>query len=103
MSTFKKILAIIGAVGGVVFAFILGRGLPKRGGVRGVGEHLNTLEESTRRATEYNNNLGEQLDISRDSAREIADRNRDAKTDSDRFAEILENARRRSSQNHDNS
>ena len=102
-ATLKTILATIGAIFGGILAFLLGRRNSNGRGVPGVGDNLDELGESARRATEYNNDLGEQLDISRDSAREIRDRNRDAKTDSDRFAEILENARRRSSQNHDNS
>jgi len=99
----KKILAIIGAVLATIIGVLIGRGLPNRRRVRGIDSDIHELGESVRRASDINNNLGEQLEVSRRSAGEIADRNRDNVADVDLAKEILRRAKARSSQNDDNS
>ena len=101
-ATLKTILATIGAAIIAVIGVLIGRGLPGRRGVRGVDANLHELRESAERAIDYNNQLGEQLEVSARSAGEIAARNRDNVADVDRAKEILRRAKARSSQDHGN-
>lgn len=94
----KKILTIIGAILAAIVGVVIGRGLPQRRRVPGVRGNLDALGESARRSADYNKNLGEQLEISRISAGEIADRNRDNVADVERAKEILRRAKARSDQ-----
>lgn len=96
----KEIIITIGGVALAVLAFILGRGT-KRQRVPGVRDNLDTLGDSVGRATAYNNELGEHLDVSARSAGEIADRNRDNVADVSRAKEILRLAKARRDKNND--
>ena len=98
----KTILTIIGAIAVGVIGVLFGRST-KRGRVPGVRANLDTLGDSVGRATTLNNELGEALELSRDSAKEIRDRNRDSEDDHKRATEILRSARERSNQDNGDS
>ena len=95
-ATLKTVLATLGTILAAIIGVLIGRGLPGRRGVRGAADNLHELRESAERAIDYNNNLGEQLEVSARSAGEIAARNRDNVADVDRAKEILRRAKARS-------
>jgi len=101
-ATLKTVFATIAAVLAAIGAFLLGRRNTDGGRVQRVDSNLHELRESAERAIDYNNNLGEQLEVSARSAGEIAARNRDNVADVDRAKEILRRAKARSSQDNGN-
>ena len=92
----KKVIAVIAAIGGVVLAFLLGRGISNGRGIPGVAGDIREAGESLDRAGNGIADATGRLDDSHRLAGEIADRNRDNKSDVDRAKEILRRAKARS-------
>lgn len=92
----KKVLAIGGAILAAIVGVLIGRGLPNRRRVSGTTDNLHELGESIGRAGDHNSDATDAVDDSSRLAGEIADRNRDNKSDVKRAKEILANAKARS-------
>ncbi len=92
----KKVLAIIGVLAGILGASLLGRRNTNRGRVPGVDDNLREARESAGRTRDSIESAKRELGESRARAGEIAIRNNDARADVKRAKELLRQAKARS-------